>query len=664
MSFTPNTNNGVKSILLSLSVATFAIMGCKSTQNEDPDLSGDDGYSIEFEATNGGSVTTADFEIAEGKKKAITAEAETGYAFDKWESDPEDACEFDDASDSSTRISCIEDAVITATFKTEGSPNSSEDQNSSSDDDTKSSEEPKSSDDNNQSSEEPKSSEDDKQSSSEDTQSSEEPKSSDDNNQSSEEPKSSEDENPSSDAKSSSDDKISSSEDESSSSETNEPTSKVTGLNLAIDRTVVQAIGDGDVVEISREDNDVINFYADVEGDNVTSVQFEATGWDEARDEDSSPDPWAAHGQGVSFPDGDTEITMTITPVENGEEGQSLTISFTIRIPEAPSSSSVEPSSSSSDVINPNPEWQKKASHTGATRHHTATFHIGTKGYIAVGNTTYGKYTAEVWEYETTTDKWKQLSNFPGGSRGYTLGATAGNYGYMAFGRNGSNKHFNDLWRFDGKNWEQLADCICDVRAHPVFLVNGNGTKFYAGLGKDYNYQGNGGIHEYKDWYEYDIATDKWTKKKSFPGSVRHHPFHFAIGDYVYVGLGHSTTLDYTSAANGKRAIYKELYRYDPSNDTWTEVAPLPAEQRVAGAQLAHLGKGYVMAGQDKDHYTFSENEVWIYDPEKDSWKQGPSIPGGGRWAPSAFRVGNSLFFTSGELKSKGNQRDLWELAY
>ena len=152
----------------------------------------------------------------------------------------------------------------------------------------------------------------------------------------------------SSEKSSSSEANSSSSEEPSSSSETPQITSKVTGLNLAIDRQVIQQISEGETIEIQRTDNETINFYAIVEGNNITSVKFEATGWADARDEDKTPNPWAAHGQGVSFPDGETAITLKITPVEDLGEGTSLTISFTIKIPEEePSSSSEEPSSSS-----------------------------------------------------------------------------------------------------------------------------------------------------------------------------------------------------------------------------------------------------------------------------------------------------------------------------
>ena len=230
-------------------------------------------------------------------------------------------------------------------------------------DDNKSSEEPALSSDDGQSSEDPMSSEDPKSSddpkSSEDPMSSDDPKSSEDpmssdDPKSSEDPMSSEDPKSSEDPMSSSSDVVVSSEEPSSSSE--EPTTdlKVTKLELAINRTRVQEIADGSVIEIAAEDNETVNFYATVEGGEASSVKFDATGWDDARAEDVTPDPWAAHGQGVSFNEGETEISLTITPMDGNLEGEALSLTFTIKVPPPPSSSSEEPTSSSSTTTQVN----------------------------------------------------------------------------------------------------------------------------------------------------------------------------------------------------------------------------------------------------------------------------------------------------------------------
>ena len=44
------------------------------------------------------------------------------------------------------------------------------------------------------------------------------------------------------------------------------------------------------------------------------------------------------------------------------------------------------------------------------------------------------------------------------------------------------------------------------------------------------------------DWWEYDISNDTWTQKADFPGNDRHHPYCFSIGDYAYVGFGHGSS--------------------------------------------------------------------------------------------------------------------------
>ncbi|MCC7466706.1 MAG: T9SS type A sorting domain-containing protein [Saprospiraceae bacterium] len=102
----------------------------------------------------------------------------------------------------------------------------------------------------------------------------------------------------------------------------------------------------------------------------------------------------------------------------------------------------------------------------------------------------------------------------------------------------------------------------------------------------------------------------------------------------------------------------------DPQNNLWERMADFPGEQRVAGTQFSLNGKGYVLSGEGADHYYLDEGEFWEYTPETDSWKQLPSWPGSGRWAPGCFVIGNTVYATGGTaLLSSGsseNMKDLW----
>jgi len=153
-----------------------------------------------------------------------------------------------------------------------------------------------------------------------------------------------------------------------------------------------------------------------------------------------------------------------------------------------------------------------------------------------------------------------------------------------------------------------------------------------------------------KDWWEYDIATDSWNQKTDFPALERHHPYYFSIGDMVYAGFGHGSS------------IFKDLYEYNAASNSWTQMADLPAQGRVAGSQFSFNGKGYIISGEGDDHGHLPEGEFWEYDPQSNSWAQLPSHPGEGRWAPGTFIIDDKLYLTSGGVSSAPfNEKDLWE---
>ena len=109
--------------------------------------------------------------------------------------------------------------------------------------------------------------------------------------------------------------------------------------------------------------------------------------------------------------------------------------------------------------------------------------------------------------------------------------------------------------------------------------------------------------------------------------------------------------------------IYNDFYKYEPDTDTWTQVASIPSQGRVAGTQFSYNGKGYALSGDGENHSYFETGEFWQYTPETDSWFSLPPHPGKSKWAPGCFVVGDVLYFTSGLQYQDGfseTLNDLW----
>lgn len=268
--------------------------------------------------------------------------------------------------------------------------------------------------------------------------------------------------------------------------------------------------------------------------------------------------------------------------------------------------------------------------------HHPVTFGIGDYGYSVTGSNFTNSPTKGFYKYDPSSDQWSILTDFPGTARSFAIGTVYDSKGYLGFGAS-QFSYLNDLWRYDPAtdNWTQLASCPCAGRRHPSFIAVD--SAIYVGLG-------DGQAGNLKDWWKYDIPSNSWTQLPDLPGLPRHHPFHFTVNGQVYAGLGH-----------GNNSIYADWYKLDVSTDTWTPMQNFPGEARVAGTQINHAGKGYVLSGDGDNHSTMLTGQFWEYEHSTDTWTQLTPHPGYSRWAPGSFIVKDTLYFFGGLNRRSGN---------
>lgn len=294
--------------------------------------------------------------------------------------------------------------------------------------------------------------------------------------------------------------------------------------------------------------------------------------------------------------------------------------------------------------------WESLTSNPGAGRHHPVCFSIDGIGYYLTGSTNFQGATNDFYQYDPASDSWTTLDNFPGPARSYSYGDVHDGKAYMGFGLSSTEVALNDLWEYDPETgeWTELSSCPCSGRLHPTFTIQDG--KLFVG-------QGNGNFGNMSDWWEYDIASDTWQQHPDLPGLPRHHPYHFAVGGAVYTGLGHG---------NGPGTnIYNDWYRWDLSTESWQQMSDFPDQGRVAGTQFSVNDRGFVLSGDGDNHYTMPTGEFWEYDYITDTWTELTPHPGVSRWAPGSFTIDNTVYFTSGEVRSgnpnPGLKSDLWE---
>jgi len=129
--------------------------------------------------------------------------------------------------------------------------------------------------------------------------------------------------------------------------------------------------------------------------------------------------------------------------------------------------------------------------------------------------------------------------------------------------------------------------------------------------------------------YEYDPASDKWTKKAAMPRPA-HHQSMVEYQGKIYVFGGFVAPM---SGPQGGWEPIDNAWVYDPANDSWRNLAPMPIKRGSAAANIVN-GKVYVMGGAttpegSKDiaisNATTANNLVRndVYDIASNTWSSG-----------------------------------------
>ncbi|MES2622332.1 MAG: hypothetical protein V4615_15885, partial [Bacteroidota bacterium] len=229
--------------------------------------------------------------------------------------------------------------------------------------------------------------------------------------------------------------------------------------------------------------------------------------------------------------------------------------------------------------------WIQKAPLPAAGRWDGFSFATDSFGYVISGSTNNG-YTPQVWQYNPYNNTWTQKSNFPGSARQGLRGFVIGSKAFIGCGRDAT-----------------------------TFVLD--------------------------DFYEYDIVNDSWSQKANVPGGGRNHPTSFEINGKGYLGLGDSTDgLNY----------HTDFYEYNSSNDTWIQKADYL--YRVQATTVYHSGTaGYLLGGVNYNYHGLRHNQfnlLYKYTPTNNTWTFDATFPGLPRGFAGGFQIGQDLYYGLG----------------
>ena len=308
--------------------------------------------------------------------------------------------------------------------------------------------------------------------------------------------------------------------------------------------------------------------------------------------------------------------------------------------------------------------WTQKTDFGGIGRDAAVGFSIGNKGYIGTGyvydpNNPVLKdmHLKDFWEYDPAADTWTQKADFGGGIRCSAVGFSIGNKGYVGTGDVVSwEQDSKDFWEYNpvANIWTQKADFGGGTRYFAAGFSIGN--KGYIGTGNRIGgFDGLDGAGP-KVFWEYNPATDRWTRKADFGGGIRHIAKGFSIGNKGYIGWGQDEG----------GTFQKDFWEYDPATDRWTQKADHDVAMD-APAAFSIGNKGYVGTGavRDENNNLIPINNFWEYDPATDTWTKKADVGGEERAFAAAFSIGNKGYIGTGVFLSApdllGFAKDFWE---
>jgi N-acetylneuraminic acid mutarotase len=188
-------------------------------------------------------------------------------------------------------------------------------------------------------------------------------------------------------------------------------------------------------------------------------------------------------------------------------------------------------------------------------------------------------------------------------------------------------------------HWSQKVPTNFNVRAGAVaVVVNGVayiGTGDISGTPKSPVFT--------NDFYAYNQANDTWSIRTAVPGSPggRFRGAAFAIGNKGYVGFG-ATAATVSGSKTPIGQSEKSFYEYNPAfgpGGTWTYKSYPPLNfGYMAASAFAIDGKGYIAGGFVPGYeagYIFADGITTVftfrYDPTTETWTQMADMPMSGR---------------------------------
>ncbi len=206
------------------------------------------------------------------------------------------------------------------------------------------------------------------------------------------------------------------------------------------------------------------------------------------------------------------------------------------------------------------------------------------------------------------------------------------------------------LWAYAPEHgaWEEVTELPAGVHHAPFAYYEGQ--LFILGGFADTTFNPVGDVHIY------DLAEDRWTEGAPMPTPRGAAGFTVLDGRIHVIG-GNAESERALSDREGVAITEDRSVNvheaYDPAEDAWVELEPMPTPRNHLGA-AAHAGRIHAILGREGGDYTMRTHE--IYDAETGRWEPGESVPSG-RSGVAVLAHEGYIYGFGGEDLAEGEER-------
>jgi N-acetylneuraminic acid mutarotase len=153
---------------------------------------------------------------------------------------------------------------------------------------------------------------------------------------------------------------------------------------------------------------------------------------------------------------------------------------------------------------------------------------------------------------------------------------------------------------------------------------------------------------------EYDPSTDTWTERADMPAAYQGVSAVGADNGKIYAFGGSYWYSEF--GLPGEWWYSADVEEYDPMTDTWSKKANMPHPRAYAAAAKGNNGKIYIFGGINNSYMScpyYCQNDVEEYDPSNDTWSSKA-------YMPTLRLIASAALATSGKIYVIGGEQSPW----